>query len=539
MRSGLTCATEHMRKVSSDIVFYGNCQAIGLCQVYQRFIRHETGLNPLFIDINTGSAREREKMRRASVVVFQIFDSAGWLKEADVHPHAKVVRVPLYNAGFLWPYGNQAHVRNEGGPHFVHGPYPPNIGDSYLNRMIQRGVPFEQVIDEYLALDIAKATHLTRLQEISIDRQRQRDKQTDISVADFIEERFREEQLFFTPDHPSLTMFAFVARQVFSCLGVNDGLVKEALASVYYSPFPQTEAPVHPGVASHFGLKWANEETLYRFWDEGTYTFKEFVSNYLNYRWNQDLARGILAKHLPVRERLEVIDRALMCSPTSLAGMLKKAECLLKLRRLREAEQCVRRAIAVHPLEFSALQLLAKVLATKGDLDAAVSAAERAVGLFPREATSSAVLAKVLVNGCRPEYAKECAMLAARLMPGDPRLLKRIARILLRLGSFRDAARWAARAYALQVGPLQKIAKRLGLALGRARSRLRLVEVAQEKAESASLYNRLGHILVQAGDVVGAENVFRCAAGIQLDMEELQEKVGPALRRQGRLEEAL
>jgi tetratricopeptide (TPR) repeat protein len=218
---------------------------------------------------------------------------------------------------------------------------------------------------------------------------------------------------------------------------------------------------------------------------------------------------------------------------------LKKADCLLQLGQLAEAERWARRAIAVDPQEIKGYQTLAHVLAAMGKWPDAVVAAQRAVAVFPRDANSCAVLADVLARAGRPADARAWAGSAARLAPGDADLLANVAGILSRADALAEAGRLATRANELEPGRFRMTLLQLKIRQGITKEDAAILpDMAQEK-EDVHLYNRLGHALLVSGDLVGAENAFRRAAEIQPDMEELQGALGEALRRQGRLNEAL
>jgi hypothetical protein len=85
-------------------------------------------------------------------------------------------------------------------------------------------------------------------------------------------------------------------------------------------PFPAGAQPVHPAVAAHFKLKWAEPGTRYPVNEEGYFTFEEFCRRYMQFAWNEVLHRGIqAAKTLPA-SALADLDDGLALSPESPLG---------------------------------------------------------------------------------------------------------------------------------------------------------------------------------------------------------------------------
>jgi hypothetical protein len=64
--------------------------------------------------------------------------------------------VPLLAGGFLWPFAGQPHPRNESFWFMPSGPYDGEMGDSYLNRLIDKGASPPEAVAQYLTLDVGR-----------------------------------------------------------------------------------------------------------------------------------------------------------------------------------------------------------------------------------------------------------------------------------------------------------------------------------------------------------------------------------------------
>ncbi len=186
-----------------------------------------------------------EVLREADVVVEQMFDSREQIRVSNVQQGAKWFRFPLVHGAFLWPYATQAHVRNESYPFLPGGPYPAELGDSYLNRLIGH-VPCEDAVARYMELDVAQHAHLDRLFEISLESQRGRDKISGMDFALLIEHNFRSVPLFTTRGHPTRLIFDRIASTLFRNMDISEDEIRLATGSYVRSMFPWDEVPVHP-----------------------------------------------------------------------------------------------------------------------------------------------------------------------------------------------------------------------------------------------------------------------------------------------------
>ena len=125
--------------------------------------------------------------------------------------------MPHVAGAFLWPYTGQSHPKNAAAPFLDEaGPYPAELGDSFLNRMIVAGVPAEQAVQTYLSTDVATVRRVDRLQELVLDKQRDRDLACGYGFADLISARFRQERLFRSPNHPEVRLTMMLAGEVFA-----------------------------------------------------------------------------------------------------------------------------------------------------------------------------------------------------------------------------------------------------------------------------------------------------------------------------------
>jgi tetratricopeptide (TPR) repeat protein len=431
------------------VVLIGNCQVHSLSLLYKRFAAKSLQQSLTYIrsyEEITGEAREA--IEAADIVVEHVQDFMPKADIAGIETKAERLYIPVVNCGFLWPFAGQAHPSNPRPAFLEVGPYGAEYGDAYLNRMIKKGVPANEAVDEYEKLDVNKMVSLDRLLEITLEKQATRDQLTGFQIADLIASTFREEQPFLTPYHPNTRVALALAAQFFRKLGADPQDTARMERATRVTPFPKEELPVHPAVARHFGLKWAGEERRYSFLSEGRFTFREFSERYMRCEWNEALQEGI---------------------EQSRAG------------RFNEAVATLRAALPRSPQSAEGHGSLSHALDRLGDLDGALAEIEQAIARNPNHASYRLQLGLYLQRKGRLDDAEREIRVAAALDPFDPHYPTMLASFLSGRGAHLEAL-----AVAWQ-----------GLA---------------NTPNSASLHIELGNAMDGVGDAASAEAAYRRAA---------------------------
>ena len=524
------------------VVFIGNCQVQCLSQLYERFSEgkgeEQIAYLPSYEDLtDDGTAAIAE----ADVIIEQRLDIPPQVDTGGIASNAERHFVPLVAGGFLWPFAGEPHPRNEKTWFLPNGPYDAEMGDNYLNRLIDKGVPPAEAVDQYLALDVNRIRNLDRLFELVMDRQRSRDTACGFQLADLIEERFRNEPMFRTPHHPNLRLTLALAAQFFQRMGMGATAINHLHERVRVTPFPVSQLPIHPAVARHFGLKYADARTRYRIYDEGRFTFAEYALRYMRYDWNRDLAEGIgLAGNDPA-QALPKLESGLERSPKSAHGWFRYAEVLRRFGRVAEAETAIRRAIAIDGTDGRHYYELGQTLAELGRLNEAAQAAERAVALDPFDPHFHGHAAYIASRRGRLTEAEEFVTHALKLDSANPYMHSMLGDILLR--QERPVESIAACQAAIEIEPGDAgFHVVLSRALARAGRMAEATEAARRAValdpNNASIQGHLGSLIAQSDDVEDAETNFRALLAASPDDAVLFEQYGHLLARLGRPEEA-
>jgi tetratricopeptide (TPR) repeat protein len=336
--------------VTRNIVFVGNCQLGMLADVYRRLVAVETDDTVDYVPAyENAGAEQRQLIADAEEVVVQVLDFAPRIGKLDTG--GKVHLVPSVRGTFLWPHTGQPHPRNAPAPLLDRsGPYPLEIGDAFLNRMIARNIAAAEAVAIYMATDIAQERDVDRRYAIMLEQQRKRDRACGYEFADFIEQNFRKQKLFRTPNHPESGLSMMLAAEVFDRIGVDTRIIDAMRAKPPTELLPVTETPLHPSIIAHFGLGYASQETRYRYFNEGGFTFAEYAFRYMTFTWNPALAEALhLYRINRPDEAVSGLERALKLSPRSALGHYVLAELMARNGRLREAIELAFKAVLLEP----------------------------------------------------------------------------------------------------------------------------------------------------------------------------------------------
>jgi tetratricopeptide (TPR) repeat protein len=330
-------------------VFVGNCQMGALCSLYRRLLPSDSDHDVTYIASYQDATEEaRQTVAQATAVVQQVLNFAPRI--GDLATKAKVYLVPHASAAFLWPFAGSPHPLNRPEPTIEQsGPYNGELGDIFLNRMIAAGASQASAVADYLGADASTVARAERMMELHLENQRQRDAACDIQIADRIEAQLQTTRLFRSPNHPEPIMACWMAEELFARMGEHPAAISRLMAG-QPDALPATETPIHPAVVRHFGLTYAAPDRRYRYFDEGGFTFVEYVGRYMRYEWNALLAEGLsLLRQKQTDLAVAKLEKALPTAPRSATARMALVETLARLGRLKDAIEYACQAVEIEP----------------------------------------------------------------------------------------------------------------------------------------------------------------------------------------------
>lgn len=189
---------------------------------------------------------------------------------ARLPDNAKSIRLPCLFCMNYWPF-------------WISGS-PMHFGDIYLDYLIDKGLSSAEVAHVYLHGKLDAAYDLdSRIQNSKL-HQKTKDEGVIISLEDYIDAHWREEQLFTTINHPTPKLSLMVANAILAELGLPflDNAVLEQEGDALECD-RQLHLPIHPAVGRRFGLPFAGEERRYRVYDN-MLTFRQYTLAYIDCR---------------------------------------------------------------------------------------------------------------------------------------------------------------------------------------------------------------------------------------------------------------
>lgn len=528
------------------IVFVGNCQAGALRALFYRFVQPHTGdESGLVASYERLTDADRAEIQTADRLVVQAQDFTAKSGDLDLPSGVPVHRFPVVSAGFLWPFGGRERPGNKSETGLPSGPYPIQLGNSYLNRLLRDGVDPAEAAQRYIDLDFSTVTDLDRLYNIAITKQKRMDEAFGFDVATIIADHFRDEALFLTPYHPETRIIKHLAVTLFHAMGVPDAIIDRLIRLQNNSTLPPSESPIHPAIARHFGLSYIPGDKTYRFHAEGAYGFEEWTRRYLDGTWNRPLAEGILRthQHRPPAPTAELLREGLRLSPESGPGWAALAQNLFRQGNRQGAVTAARKATQVDPENPRVLADLGTMLFHIGDHRGAVHPYRRALAIDPTMRDVRRLMPQALTHA--RQFPAALAMvrdqIADPLEPPTSEQLSLLARLESRAG---DAGRAMACAeQAVEVQPVHPSAlttlAELLTRQGRHReAQFCLRQVLESRATNPGALYALARSCHATEDFEAALDAIRQAIAIDAHQASYHALLSRILARQGRFEDA-
>jgi hypothetical protein len=137
---------------------------------------------------------------------------------------------------------------------------PVTVPFDYHHKLILRaflsGLSEAEAVD-YIANPASFSCEFSYAQA-SLEELRRREESLDLKVVAFIEQTFRTKRLFFTFNHPSVTILHHIAAQILQAVGKGDA----APLNPSFEPLNSTRYPILPTVHTALGLKLPHDSSI-------------------------------------------------------------------------------------------------------------------------------------------------------------------------------------------------------------------------------------------------------------------------------------
>lgn len=276
------------------LAVFGNCQAQGLVGAIAGLPTCSEHFDIQYIPSHPSmgdTTFDPEMLRRCSVVWEQVGLNQrlpGW---EDLPAGTRHIRFAELSFPILWPFNCVDPRNRHDPPDFPWGAWP--YGDRVALQVAKDGMRGSAAVAAYIEQGSTIIPDPERMLDMEIARSRKRDQNVDLSMTDYILRHFREERLFATYNHASnILIWEMFLRLMGDTVLTEVPVEKTELdhckiaftaPELVWPNFDNFQMPVHPGVAAAYGLNWVNETTTYRYYNQGTYTFADFMIKYIEY----------------------------------------------------------------------------------------------------------------------------------------------------------------------------------------------------------------------------------------------------------------
>lgn len=180
----------------------------------------------------------------------------------QVNPGALVLRIPNMMFKGYWPFWT-----NQG---------PSEFGDSFLDQLIGMKLNKSEIMHIYLHGKLENKFDLAGMFEQSIAIERAKEEDCIVKTVDWVLERYQNEMVFFSINHPGLELLELVAREIYRELELS-------VPASFEVPnlYPELTIPVHPQLGRIHGIKFASEDARYNVFGKMK-TCEEYTSNYID-----------------------------------------------------------------------------------------------------------------------------------------------------------------------------------------------------------------------------------------------------------------
>lgn len=162
--------------------------------------------------------------------------------------------------------------------------------DRIIDEMYLNGCNIDEIKKNYIDENFYLNRDLENKFNIFIDKIRLREKDWDIKVSEFILKNYKDNQLFYDPNHPTVYFFRYIVKECLNILQVP--FDENEINKIEITPFETYEMPICASVKAYFkmtypnkmlreyGIKLKNEEM----------DLDSYIRQYIAFEWQNDEA---------------------------------------------------------------------------------------------------------------------------------------------------------------------------------------------------------------------------------------------------------
>lgn len=292
-------AGELMRSLIPDnkkvLMIYGNCQTL----FYYQFCNRSQIIKNAYIilkippvqaiKLEDGSGIDKSVLETVDIFIYQKVKNdnkfSPYLSSDYIIDQLKkdVILICIPNI-FFSAYFPQ-HCVAKHNPEIKNVPGGPcPYGDFNIESLYLQGYSAEKIADILYKDDFYDESYVISHMEKTFNELRNREKECDIQISDYLESKYLEEQLFFTVNHPHNIVLKEAMVRTFDLLNID---VRDINVNTIVNN-DRREALIYPSVKKALGIKF--EKNLFSYFDGNKHlvNFSDYVKAYITYCFEND-----------------------------------------------------------------------------------------------------------------------------------------------------------------------------------------------------------------------------------------------------------
>jgi hypothetical protein len=150
--------------------------------------------------------------------------------------------------------------------------------------LIREGFSAEEIVDIISKDDFLSETEIKHRMKASLDELKFRESKVDVKISDYIEKHYKDDVLFYLPNHPCDSVIKVYINRILTFLGYEPEDISEGDMPFRIGTLRGFDVPVYPAVEKTLGL----DKCVRRYypnkhlWNELYLDFREFMRLYIS-----------------------------------------------------------------------------------------------------------------------------------------------------------------------------------------------------------------------------------------------------------------
>lgn len=196
---------------------------------------------------------------------------------------AEAIKVNILNLYFMGYFPQIAEKKERQLPEICGNFIMLSLSDCYIDKMLSSNISLDLIKNKVMSEDFIPESEISMVVSNSFDELASREKKADIKITDYLMTHYKEEQLFYRPNHPTEKVLLEYADRIMAHLGYSDNRISLTDMYVLCGSLKGRDIPIYPAVIKALCLgKYEKKFHLNRWIPANEpVTFEEYVDLYI------------------------------------------------------------------------------------------------------------------------------------------------------------------------------------------------------------------------------------------------------------------